>query len=60
MFSFLIAESQLIFFCRTRGLDLLYVGKRLNIWTAVPPEAAWLQDQQTGKTADKIYIYGAK
>ena len=41
-------------FCRTRRLDLLYVGKRLNIRTTVLPEVPRLQDRQTGKTADEI------
>ena len=41
-------------FCRTRRLDLLNVGKRLNIRTTVLPEVPRLQDRQTGKTADEI------
>ena len=43
-----------IFFCGTRRLDLLYVGKRLNILTTVLPEVPSLQNQQTQKTANKI------
>ena len=54
MLSFLIAESLLKFFGRTRRLDLFYVGKRLNILTTVPPDVPRLQDRQTGKTAEDI------